>query len=234
MKTIEKIMPVQLNHHRRPVLSTSKLSMGLPSEEIIQSFTGTSGKLLFLYGDSNIFKLSFRIAAFSIIKGNIVTVVDGCNQFDVHAFSLFAHRLKIKPNFLLQRIFISRGFTCYQIEQTITHKLPNFLAKIHSRNVLILGLLDTFYDEQVPIQDAKRILGNVTFSLNKLKSDGISLLITCPERTVIPKQRNQLFTALKDSMDKVYRLSNNKEGKPEIFIEINKSRQVAGNSLLNY
>lgn len=198
----------------------------IPSADIIQSFSEKPGKLFLLYGDNSIFKLSLRMAALSLAKGNLIAVVDGCNQFDVYTFSLFARRLKIDPNVFLRRIFVSRGFTCYQIEQAIIHKLPRFLTKTNSKIALIFGLLDTFYDEQVPLQEVQKILHRLLLHFNKLKSEGISLLITCSEKNIAQQQRNQLFTTLKNAMDKVYKLNANEEGKLKLSIEsykLNKS-----------
>ena len=122
--------------------------LSVRSEGMIRSFAEKPGKVFLLYGERSIFQLSLQMAAHAMAGGNSIAVVDGCNRFDVHALSRFARMRKIDPNKFLSRIFISRGFTCYQMEQAIAHKLPSFLSTIHSNTALIFGLLDTFYDEQ--------------------------------------------------------------------------------------
>ena len=129
----------------------------------------------------------------------------------------------IQTNFSA-KIFISRGFTCYQMEQAIAHKLPSFLSTINTNTALIFGLLDTFYDEQAQLREVQQILRRLLDSFQKMKSSGISILLVCLERTVAPKERNQLFTTLKNGVDRVYKLDTNEQGKIQLFLE---SQQTA-------
>jgi hypothetical protein len=189
------------------------------SNSITRAFAEKPGKVFLLYGERPIFQLSLQMAAHAMADGNSIAVVDGCNRFDVHALSRFARTRKIDPNKFLNRIFISRGFTCYQMEQAIVRKLPSFLSTIHSQTALIFGLLDTFYDEQAQLREVQQILQRLLVSFQKMKSSGMSLLLVCLERTVAPKERNQLFAALKNGVDRVYKLDANEQGKLQLFLE---------------
>jgi len=186
---------------------------------MIRAFADKPGKIFMLYGERAIFQLSLQMAAHAMVQGNPIAVVDGCNRFDVHALSRFARARKIDPNKFLNRIFISRGFTCYQMEQAIAHKLPVFLAGIHSNTALIFGLLDTFYDEQASLREVRQILQRLLGSFQEMKSKGISLLLVCLERTVAPQERNQLFTTLKNGVDRVYKLDTNERGTLQLLLE---------------
>jgi hypothetical protein len=186
---------------------------------MIHSFAEKTGKVFLLYGEHSIFQLSLQMAAYAMADGNAIAVVDGCNRFDVHALSRFARMRKIDPNSFLNRIFISRGFTCYQMEQAITHKLPAFLTAIHSKTALIFGLLDTFYDEQASLREVQQILQRLLASFRTMKAAGCSLLLVCLERTVAPPERNQLFATLKTSADRVYKLDADKQGALQLFLE---------------
>jgi hypothetical protein len=186
---------------------------------MIHAFADKPGKVFLLYGDRSIFQLSLQMAAHAMTNGGPIAVVDGCNRFDVHALSRFARTRKIDTNKFLRRIFISRGFTCYQMEQAIASKLPVFLKTIHSNTALIFGLLDTFYDEQAPLREVQQILQRLLNSFRDMKSRGISLLLVCAERTVAPPERNQLFITLKKGADRAYRLDVNKNGKLQLFLE---------------
>ena len=62
------------------------------------------------------------------------------------------------PENLLDNIFVSRAFTCYQMEAVITERLPAFVRRSRSPVVMIFGLLDTFYDEQAPLFEVRREL----------------------------------------------------------------------------
>jgi hypothetical protein len=189
------------------------------SSGLIRSFAEKPGKVYLLYGERPIFQLSLQMAAHTMADGNSIAVVDGCNRFDVHALSRFARTRKIDPNKFLNRIFISRGFTCYQMEQAIIHKLPAFLTTVHSKTALIFGLLDTFYDEQAQLREVQQILQRLLDSFQNMKVSGVSLLLVCLERTVAPKERNQLFGTLKNSVDRVYKLDASEQGTLQLFLE---------------
>ena len=218
-------MPVSFHAKYRPSSSATVLSeihdhaaISGPAS-IIRAFAEKPGKVFLLYGERPIFQLSLQMAAHAMADGNSIAVVDGCNRFDVHALSRFARMRKIDPNAFLSRIFISRGFTCYQMEQAIAHKLPAFLTAIHSKTALIFGLLDTFYDEQAQLREVQQILQRLLASLYRMKASGASLLLVCGERTVAPPERNQLFAALKNGVDRVYKLDANGQGALQLVLE---------------
>ncbi|MBM4161411.1 MAG: hypothetical protein FJ217_09965 [Ignavibacteria bacterium] len=189
------------------------------SQVLVQSFVTPPGKVYLLYGDNLIFQLSLRMAASAMAQGKPIAVVDGCNQFNVHLLSRFARERHLNPEQFLNLIFISRGFTCYQMEQAIASRLPVFLEDIHSNTAMIFGLLDTFYDEQAPFREVQQILKRLLLVLQNMKADGISVLLTCTQWNVLPRERNQLFATLRSGMDRVYRLELSEAHGPQLFLE---------------
>jgi hypothetical protein len=81
-----------------------------------------------------------------------VWVIDGGNRFDALWLAEYAARAGAAPESVLARINISRAFTCHQMAERIL-SLPEEAAPL-----VILHLLDTFYDENVPITEARRLL----------------------------------------------------------------------------
>jgi len=189
------------------------------SQALVQSFVAPPGKVCLLYGDKFIFQLSLRMAAYAMTQGSSVAVVDGCNRFNVHLLSQFARERRIDPDEFLRRIFISRGFTCYQMEQAVGARLPVFLESIGSNVAMIFGLLDTFYDEQASFREVQQILRRLLVTLQEIKARGVSVLLACTEWNVLPKERNQLFTTLKTGMDTIYRLTADGEHRPSLVLE---------------
>jgi hypothetical protein len=189
------------------------------SQALVQSFVAPPGKVCLLYGDSLIFQISLRMAASAMAQGNSVAVVDGCNRFNVHLLSRFARERRLDPDEFLRRIFISRGFTCYQMEQAVSSRLPLFLESIGSNIAMIFGLLDTFYDEQASFREVQQILRRLLGTLQDIKASGVSVLLACTEWNVLPKERNQLFATLKTGMDTIYRLTADADSKPALFLE---------------
>ena len=200
----------------------SKIDTGaipVKSHSLIRSFAEPKGKVFLLYGDSPIFRFSLVMAAQAVSRGASIAVIDGCNRFDVHTVTRFARERRLDPDALLRRIFVSRGFTCYQMEAAVNGKLPAFLARTNSNTALIFGLLDTFYDEQAPLREVQHILTRVLSALQAMRAGGISLLLASSNWKVLPEERNQLFARLKTGMDRVYRLAAGDENTPQLFLE---------------
>jgi hypothetical protein len=117
----------------------------------------------------------------------------------------------MNPDEALQRIFISRSFTCYQMEQAITRLLPSFLPRIGSTTAIILGMLDTLYDEQAPLREVRNILHRVLEALREMERNGVSLLICVREQNALPHERSRLLDTLKSGVDTIYRVEASSE-----------------------
>jgi hypothetical protein len=198
------------------------------SQALVQSFVAPPGKVCLLYGNDLIFQFSLRMAAFAMAKGMPIAVVDGCNRFNVHLLSRFARERRIDPDEFLHRIYISRGFTCYQMEQAVSSRLPPFLESIDSNIAMIFGLLDTFYDEQASFREVQQILRRLLGTFAEIRTKGVSVLLACTEWNVLPKERNQLFTTLKSGADTIYRLTADADNRPALFLE----KAADGNGLV--
>lgn len=197
------------------------------SHGLLQAFAAPQGKVYLLYGDETVFRLSHRVAAQVLGGGASVALVDGANRFDVQAVVRFARERRLDPDALLKRLFISRGFTCYQMEAAVTERLPAFLQRTGSRTALIFGLLDTFYDEQASLRDVQSILRRIEQALLDMKERGVSILLAGIEWNVLPAERNQLLDRLKAGMDRVYRLEMQGEESLQLVLERNEEGRGA-------
>jgi hypothetical protein len=219
--SFEKLMPGKIPDisQKKSQVDVGYLPSPVTSQSLVQSFVAPPGKVCLLYGDHLIYQLSLRMAAYAMTQGTSVAVVDGCNRFNVHLLSRFARERQIDPDEFLRRIYISRGFTCYQMEQAVGNRLPLFLESIGSNVAMIFGLLDTFYDEQASFREVQQILRRLLVTLQEIKRGGVSVLLACTEWNVLPKERNQLFTTLKTGMDNIYRLTVDQNNKPSLILE---------------
>ena len=77
-----------------------------------------------------------------------VRVLDGGNQFNAY---LVSRQLHGRPN-LLDRISISRMFTCYQVLASL-EKAPELPMPL-----IMLDFLRTFYDESIPFHERRRLV----------------------------------------------------------------------------
>jgi hypothetical protein len=167
------------------------------------------GKLFCLHGDTSVFRLSLYTASHALLRGVPIALVDGTNRFDVYYIAEFARRVtsqrlvnqRVTPEQLLRQIHIARAFTCYQMEATITERLPAFLHRTHAPVAIIFGLLDTFYDDQAPLFEVKASLQRIIAALKGLKQENISVLLASLDMKLESKERNALFPKLTAAMD---------------------------------
>jgi hypothetical protein len=183
------------------------------------SFASPSGKLWLLYGDHLVFRLAHRVAGHILRTGTPVAMVDGANRFDIQAIVRYAQEHRLDPDSFLRRLYISRGFTCYQVEAAVTERLPAFLGRTGARSAMVFGLLDTLYDQQAPMRDVRTILLRTIDALRALRDEGISVLLASTDWRVLPAERNRLLVDLQRAMDRVYRLELNAENVPTLFLE---------------
>lgn len=169
------------------------------------------GKLYLLYGAREIFHLSLVVASKILGRHRSIAVIDGANRFDAYYLARVLREQYGNPEPLLNTIYVSRGFTCYQMEAAITQRLPQFLYRMKSKTAMIFGLLDTFYDEQAKFHEVQKSLQRILRKLHEMKKEGVSILIASLEMKVLPEERNRLFRTLRSSADQIYRFEVSEE-----------------------
>ncbi len=216
----------------------------IPYATFVQQFKAAPpGKLYCLHGtDTKVFRLPLYAASHALLKGIPVTLVDGTNRFDAYYIAEFARKVtsqglvrqRVQPEQLLERIFISRAFTCFQMEATITERLPKFVKLAHSPIVIIFGLLDTFYDEQAPLFEVRASLQRIIVALHRLKQENVSILLASLDVQLASKERKGLFPKLKAAMDRVFYVTEDERGQ-RILHESQQDfgRMKVGNRTLN-
>ncbi len=202
------------------VMNLSSKTQSITYDALSQRFTAAPpGKLYLLYGDPVIFRFALALASHALARRTSVAVVDGCNRFDAHSIARFAREHGYSPDAFLNHIFISRGFTCYQMEAVVNDRLLPFLQRIGGTTAIIFGLLDTLYDEQAPLREVRNILGRMVARLHDMKLRGISVLLASRKWNLPDPGRNALFTVLQSGMDAVCRVEMNEEMKPKFYLE---------------
>jgi hypothetical protein len=111
-----------------------------------------------------------------------ITILDGGNRFPAYQTVRMLRKLTADIAPAANRIFIRRAFTCYQMLELLesTPALP--------QPYIILDLLATFYDENVPVPEIHRLLDRSLAQLDRLKLVApiiVTLSPSHPERAVI-------------------------------------------------
>jgi hypothetical protein len=145
-------------------------------------------------------ELIFKPIAAMAGQGARVFVLDGENAFRSYAVARSARALGLNPRHALAQVQVARAFTCYQM----TDLVARVSARVGAGDAAIvcLGLLGTFYDEDVPLPDARRLLQHVIAALLKLAED-FPILITVRPPPLKAKPRVELVYALMQQADTI-------------------------------
>ena len=108
-----------------------------------------------------------------------VLFVDGANSFRLYDVSDIAQAYELDPKQVLERIFVSRAFTAYQLTSIILDKLQTAITKYDSKVVIISNLAQLFCDKDIPKQEAEEIFNQLTNYLSTFaEKNQIILIVT--------------------------------------------------------
>lgn len=117
-----------------------------------------------------------QVMAELAVRGPL-TVLDGGNHFPAyHMIRLIRNRIP-DPTSALQHTFVRRAFTCYQM-LALLEGIPAL-----PQPYILLNLLATFYDEQIPIQEVRRLLDGCLHEIERLCRTSPVLVTTTPPPT---------------------------------------------------
>lgn len=98
--------------------------------------------------------------------GTDVVFVDGGNTFRLYQVTRLARLHQLNPRGVLERIYISRAFTAYQLTSLIMGKMEEAVKKTGAKLVVISDIGGLFLDKDIPDEEAKRIFSQVTAYLS--------------------------------------------------------------------
>lgn len=109
-------------------------------------------------------------------RGERLGVVVGDNRLNAYALARWARGYGFDPSALLARIEFSRPFTCHQLHHAVLDLVGE---RIHAwRALYVLGLLETFWDEDIRYAEATRRLEQVLSRLRQIAAQNRSVLVT--------------------------------------------------------
>jgi hypothetical protein len=147
----------------------------------------TRAGLSLLAGPSFVLDLGTTLAGRVTLRGRTVLYVDGANAFDPYILSALARDAGQSPRAVMQRLHLTRAFTCHQLETLIVERLPSAIAHYRPGLVVISGWSHLFHDENVPAREAFRLLQNTARRVRSLAEAGQPILATHPEEPVTPR-----------------------------------------------
>jgi len=137
-------------------------------------------------------------------RGHAPRVYDGGNRFDGYYIARLARRASARPQELLERIRLSRAFTCFQLAELIE------TTPASPEPLILLDVLNTFYDESVPLREAEYLLDTSLAQLRLLAASGPVIVGAREPRTPV-RERWSLLERLQISADSAWMLRTPEE-----------------------
>jgi len=162
--------------------------LSLSMRNINQLFPGFNvGDFAVLYGSPSVLSLSSLLCVRAQLPnqlgglGSDVVFVDGGNTFRLYQVARLAQLHQLNPREVLERIYISRAFTAYQMTALIMEKLKETVKKYDAKLVIISDIAGLFLDKDIPDEEARRIFSQVNAYLSTFaKENQLILIATYP------------------------------------------------------
>ncbi len=191
------IKPTITTTQQRPA---TRLTLNMP--DVDQLFPGFKpGDFAVLYGSPSLISLAARICVRAQIPTQLgglasnVVFIDGGNTFRLYKTARIAQLHGIDSHKVLERIFISRAFTAYQLTSLIMEKLEDTVKKYNTKIVVISDIAGFFLDEDIPEEEAQKVYSQILNYLASFAKKHQIILIA----TYLPHNNTKRNTALKET-----------------------------------
>ncbi len=175
-----------------------------------------AGGLFLFYGDPALFALSPVLAGWRLSLGEPVFFLDGNHCFDPYPLVNLAKTIGQNPKTFLDSLFVSRAFTCHQMGSLVLNQLREAMGSHHPRLVILASPLETFYDESVPLIEARNLLHHLTAALGRL-APGHIFVVLSPFPKKSAGRRAFFLSYLKEKANRIFRV-NRKENASSLSI----------------
>ncbi len=158
------------------------------------------GKLYLLHAPRSFIRRSVSVILAGYALSTEVRVLDGGNLIDLYGLGREVRRRTEDVSAAMQRIYVARAFTCYQMTALLCSSV-----NLH-QPIVVLELLDTFYDENASLFERTRLLETCLAQLRRLSRE-IPTLVT--SGTTSGGRGDTLFERLQEAADHVWQLEPN-------------------------
>jgi hypothetical protein len=126
--------------------------------------------------------------------GSNVVFIDGGNTFRLYKIARLAQLHQLNPQEVLERIFISRAFTAYQLTSIILDKLEETIKSYNAKLVVISDIAGFFLDNDIPNEEAQRVYSQIISYLSSFAKQHQIILIA----TYLPYSDNKRSNLLQE------------------------------------
>ena len=183
----------------KPTMAQPLFSLNMPGvDELFPGFA--SGDFAVLYGSPSIISLTSLLCIRAQLPaqlgglGSNVVFIDGGNTFRLYKIARLAQLHHLNPRQALDRIFISRAFTAYQLTSLILDKLEETVQKYNAKLVIISDIAGFFLETDIPNEEAQGVYSQIVSYLSSFAKKHQIILIA----TYIPNSENKRNNGLQE------------------------------------
>jgi predicted ATP-dependent serine protease len=147
---------------------SSQMLFPLSMRNIDELFPGfAAGDFAVVYGSPSIQYLTSLLCVKAQLPTQLgglassVVFVDGGNTFSLYQVARLAQIHQMDPKQTLDRIYLSRAFTAYQMTALIMEQLQEAVEKFRAKLVIISDLAGLFIDKDIADEEARQVFSQV-------------------------------------------------------------------------
>jgi len=126
----------------------------IKTESPVKAWELPTRGLTLYYGCPEVPRLSHYFLPRVLLDEKRVLYLDGANQIRPLLIAGFARQRGLAPSVFNRLVRISRAFTCFQLMELIA-RVPKFLTSFSANIVIVTGMPDLFFDEDVRESQAR-------------------------------------------------------------------------------
>lgn len=168
-------------------------------QKIIVFPTPKTGKISLVVAPRAVVPSLMSLLATLALHGQ-ATVIDGGNCFDGYTLARALRRQTHQVQPALQRIALSRVFTCFQMLAMLAELPPS------EQPVIVLDMLATFLDENVNFSKRQRLLENSLALLRRISQRAPVAVWARTRSSPVEKENQHLLTALLENAQELWEL----------------------------
>jgi hypothetical protein len=111
-------------------------------------------------------------------RGVPLFCLDGGNAFNPYRLAVLIRREGGDPLELLDRIYVSRAYTCHQLASSAETLLGALIGARPRPMVAVLGIDRLFHDEDLPLWEREFLYGRLLAHVRALHRRGLPVLVT--------------------------------------------------------
>ncbi|HYA77503.1 MAG TPA: hypothetical protein VEF91_02180 [Verrucomicrobiae bacterium] len=183
----------------RPIMAQPLFSLNMPSvDELFPGFA--PGDFAVLYGSPSVISMTSLLCIRAQLPkqlgglGSNVVFIDGGNTFRLYKIARLAQLHQLNPRQVLERVFIARAFTAYQLTSLILDKLEETIKNCDAKLVVISDIAGFFLDSDIPNEEAQKVYSQVVSYLSSFAKRHQIILIA----TYLPYSGNRRNSLLQE------------------------------------